>query len=126
MQKGLTTGPSGSIAYTRDLINWRDYPGNPVLNAIQRSWQTPHRVHTPTLRTTSTTWTPSGIPTKWRPLVIRQGSTVALAAWEVRDDGRLLAYGLAVSGLDGREWSIRDVAIGEDLETEVYRDMERF
>ncbi len=45
-EKGLTTGPSGSIAYTRDLINWHDYPGNPVLNEIQRSWQTPHRVHT--------------------------------------------------------------------------------
>ena len=46
ISRGLTTGPSGSIAYTRDLFNWHDYPGNPVLNEIQRSWQTHHRVHT--------------------------------------------------------------------------------
>ncbi len=44
--QGLTTGPSGSLAFTRDLFNWYDYPGNPVLNEVKRSWQTPARVHT--------------------------------------------------------------------------------
>ncbi len=46
IEQGLTTGPSGSLAYTHDLITWHDYPGNPVLNEVKRSWQTPARVHT--------------------------------------------------------------------------------
>ncbi len=46
IEQGLTTGPSGSIAFTRDLLNWYDHPANPVLNETQRSWQTPARVHT--------------------------------------------------------------------------------
>ena len=46
LEQGLTTGPSGSIAFTHNLLDWSDYPENPILNEIQRSWQTPHRVHT--------------------------------------------------------------------------------
>ncbi len=42
---GYTTGPSGSLAFTRDLITWNDHPDNPVLNEVKRSWQTPYRVH---------------------------------------------------------------------------------
>ncbi len=45
-EKGLTTGPSGSIAFTRDLFTWQDHPDNPVLNETQRSWQHPGRVLT--------------------------------------------------------------------------------
>ncbi len=46
VEQGLTTGPSGSLAFTRNLLDWHDYPGNPVLNETQREWQTPARVHT--------------------------------------------------------------------------------
>ncbi len=46
LKNGLTTGPSGSLAYTFDLFNWHDHPKNPVLNETKRSWQTPARVHT--------------------------------------------------------------------------------
>lgn len=42
--------------------------------------------------------------------------TVSLAGWQVSDDGRLLAYGLARSGSDWREWHVRDVVTGEDRE----------
>lgn len=46
IEQGLTIGPSGSLAFTRNLVDWRDYPGNPVLNETQCDWQTPARVHT--------------------------------------------------------------------------------
>ncbi len=46
LNQGLVTGPMGSLAYTRDLFNWTDYPGNPVLNETQRPWQTSDRIHT--------------------------------------------------------------------------------
>jgi prolyl oligopeptidase len=49
------------------------------------------------------------------PNRLSEEGTVALAAWEPSDDGRLLAYGLAASGSDWREWHIRDVTTGEDL-----------
>jgi prolyl oligopeptidase len=49
------------------------------------------------------------------PNRLSEDGTVALAAWEPSDDGRLLAYGLAASGSDWREWHIRDVTTGEDL-----------
>jgi prolyl oligopeptidase len=49
------------------------------------------------------------------PNRLSEEGTVALAGWEPSDDGRLLAYGLAASGSDWREWHIRDVTTGEDL-----------
>ncbi|MDP6555087.1 MAG: prolyl oligopeptidase family serine peptidase [Pirellulaceae bacterium] len=42
--------------------------------------------------------------------------TVALADWNPSEDGKLLAYGLAADGSDWREWKIKDVASGKDLE----------
>ncbi len=44
-----------------------------------------------------------------------EDGTVALADWVPSEDGKLLAYGLASSGSDWREWKIKDVATGEDL-----------
>ncbi len=41
--------------------------------------------------------------------------TVALTAFEVSDDGRLLAYALSSAGSDWQEWRVRDVASGDDL-----------
>jgi len=49
------------------------------------------------------------------PNRLSDDGTVALAGWEVSDDGRLLAYGLAAAGSDWREWHVRDVASGQDL-----------
>jgi prolyl oligopeptidase len=40
--------------------------------------------------------------------------TVALAGFEISDDGQLLAYGLSRAGSDWQEWRVRDVATGED------------
>lgn len=42
--------------------------------------------------------------------------TVALADWTPSEDGKLLAYGLAAAGSDWREWKIKDVATGQDLD----------
>lgn len=41
--------------------------------------------------------------------------TVALVGWEVSEDGRFLAYGLASAGSDWNEWRVREVATGRDL-----------
>lgn len=35
---------TGSLAFTRNLVNWYDYPGNPVLSEIQHEWQGRQRV----------------------------------------------------------------------------------
>ncbi len=40
--------------------------------------------------------------------------TVALAAWSVTDDGRLLAYALSEAGSDWIAWHVREVASGRD------------
>jgi prolyl oligopeptidase len=50
-------------------------------------------------------------PNKWA-----EDGTVALAGWVPSEDGKLLAYGLAAAGSDWREWKIKDVATGKDLQ----------
>lgn len=42
--QGLMRAGMASIAFSSDLVNWRDYPGNPVLEQIQQPWQSPHRI----------------------------------------------------------------------------------
>jgi prolyl oligopeptidase len=49
------------------------------------------------------------------PNTLSSDGTVALTATDVTDDGRLLAYGLAVAGSDWQEIKVRDVAGGKDL-----------
>jgi len=49
------------------------------------------------------------------PNGLSSDGTVALAAWEVSDDGRWMAYALSSGGSDWREWRVREVATGEDL-----------
>jgi len=49
------------------------------------------------------------------PNKLSQDGTVALAGWEVSEDGRYLAYGLAAAGSDWNEWKVKDVATGQDL-----------
>ncbi|MCE9607177.1 MAG: prolyl oligopeptidase family serine peptidase [Planctomycetia bacterium] len=41
--------------------------------------------------------------------------TVALTGYELSDDGRRMAYGLAAAGSDWQEWKVRDVDTGKDL-----------
>lgn len=43
------------------------------------------------------------------PNKLSKDGTVALGGWDVSDDGKLLAYGLAGAGSDWREWKVMEV-----------------
>ncbi len=49
------------------------------------------------------------------PNTFSEDGTVALNAYSVSDDGRLLAYAMSAAGSDWQEWSVRNVATGKDL-----------
>ncbi len=49
------------------------------------------------------------------PNTLSKDGTVALGGASFSEDGRYLAYALAVSGSDWQEWRVRDVASGRDL-----------
>jgi len=49
------------------------------------------------------------------PNTLSTDGTVALADYELSDDGSLMAYALSRSGSDWQEWRVRDVATGKDL-----------
>ncbi len=49
------------------------------------------------------------------PNKLSTDGTVALAGFSIRDDGGLMAYGLATAGSDWQEWHVRDVVTGQDL-----------
>ena len=53
------------------------------------------------------------------PNTLSKDGTVALSGIQVTDDGKLLAYGLAVAGSDWQEWKVRDIATGKDLSDDV-------
>jgi len=53
------------------------------------------------------------------PNILSKDGTVALSGIDVSDDGKLLAYGLAVAGSDWQEWKVRDIATGKDLADDV-------
>ena len=50
------------------------------------------------------------------PNTLSKDGTTALTGTAVSNDGKLLAYGLAVAGSDWQEWRIRDIATGKDRE----------
>lgn len=50
------------------------------------------------------------------PNRLSNDGTVSLADFEISDDGRLMAYSLSMAGSDWREWRVRDVATGRDLD----------
>ncbi len=54
------------------------------------------------------------------PNKLSTDGTVALAGYEVSDDGNLLAYGLSRAGSDWEEWRVRDVRTGTDLPDEIH------
>jgi len=53
------------------------------------------------------------------PNTLSKDGTVALSGMDVTEDGKLLAYGLAVAGSDWQEWKVRDIATGKDLSDDV-------
>lgn len=53
------------------------------------------------------------------PNKLSKDGTVALAGFEVSDDGKLAAYGLAEAGSDWNTWKVLDVATGKTLDDEL-------
>jgi prolyl oligopeptidase len=53
------------------------------------------------------------------PNTLSKDGTVALSGIDITDDGKLMAYGLAVAGSDWQEWKVRDIATGKDLSDDV-------
>lgn len=49
------------------------------------------------------------------PNALSEDGTVALIAYSVSENGRLLAYALAAKGSDWLEWKVRDIETGRDL-----------
>jgi prolyl oligopeptidase len=50
------------------------------------------------------------------PNQLSADGTVALSGYELSNDGKLLAYGLASAGSDWQTWKVREVDTGKDLE----------
>ena len=49
------------------------------------------------------------------PNKLSEDGTVAMTGYDVTEDGKLIAYGLAASGSDWQEWRVREVDTGKDL-----------
>ena len=49
------------------------------------------------------------------PNTLSEDGTVSVPGWQASHDGRLLAFGISLSGSDLREWRVRDVDSGADL-----------
>ena len=75
------------------------------------------------LQNQSVLYTGPGLPGEAKPLLdpntLSKDGTVALSGIAVTDDGKLLAYGLAVAGSDWQEWKVRDIETGKDLTDDV-------
>jgi prolyl oligopeptidase len=53
------------------------------------------------------------------PNTLSKDGTVALSGTDITDDGKLMAYGLAVAGSDWQQWKVRDIESGKDLSDDV-------
>ena len=53
------------------------------------------------------------------PNTLSKDGTVALSGTDITDDGKLMAYGLAVAGSDWQEWKVREIETGKDLPDDV-------
>jgi prolyl oligopeptidase len=75
------------------------------------------------LQNQSVLYTGPTLPGEVKPLLdpntLSKDGTVALTGYEVSEDGKLLAYGLAVAGSDWQQWKVRDIATGKDLSDDV-------
>lgn len=50
------------------------------------------------------------------PNTLSEDGTVALSGYAVSEDGKYLAYGISDAGSDWKEWKVRDIETGQDLE----------
>ena len=75
------------------------------------------------LQNQSVLYTASALPgeakTLLDPNTLSKDGTVALSGMDVTDDGKLLAYGIAVAGSDWQNWKVRDIESGKDLPDDV-------
>ena len=75
------------------------------------------------LQNQSVLYTRAILPGEAKPLLdpntLSKDGTVALSGIDVSDDGKLLAYGLAMAGSDWQEWKVRDIETGKDLADDV-------
>ena len=53
------------------------------------------------------------------PNALSEDGTVSLSAISISDDGKYLAYATSASGSDWRDWHVREVATGTDLEDHI-------
>ena len=53
------------------------------------------------------------------PNTLSKDGTVALSDIDISNDGKLMAYGLAVAGSDWQQWKVRDIETGKDLSDDV-------
>jgi prolyl oligopeptidase len=53
------------------------------------------------------------------PNTLSKDGTTALSGVDISDDGKYVAYGLAMAGSDWQEWKVRDIESGKDLEDHV-------
>jgi prolyl oligopeptidase len=75
------------------------------------------------LQNQSVLYTGPTLPGETKPLLdpntLSKDGTVASTGFDVTEDGKLLAYGLAVAGSDWQEWKVRDIETGRDLTDDV-------
>ena len=75
------------------------------------------------LQNQSVLYTGPTLPGETKPLLdpntLSKDGTVAATGFDVTEDGKLLAYGLAVAGSDWQEWKVRDIETGKDLTDDV-------
>ncbi len=78
---------------------------------------------TPGYKTRMCVFTATTLPGEAKVLIdpntLSKDGTVALSGTAVTDDGKLIAYGLAVAGSDWQEWKIREIETGKDLSDQV-------
>lgn len=48
------------------------------------------------------------------PNKLAEDGTVSMAGYDITEDGKFMAYGLAASGSDWQEWRVRDIETGQD------------
>lgn len=53
------------------------------------------------------------------PNTLSKDGTTALTGVDISDDGKLIAYGLAMAGSDWQEWKVREIETGKDREDHV-------
>src|SRR2546430_1966322 len=58
---------------------------------------------------------PGDAKTLLDPNTLSKDGTVALSGTDITDDGKLMAYGIAVAGSDWQEWKVREIESGKDL-----------